>query len=336
MWMWLIALASGGAPLDIDAVEAFVAFHCSDDNVPRLATPLALAPLPEGVPPSRVRHAPVRRMLVVGADGALDGPSRENPQQADAVWVHPDLPSAQAAAVLAQIAEGRTGTVPLLFASTHVPPRPDEPVGGVDVELQLLRTRLASDDRPRASKRCMPPSKLPPRCGAHARDLIERLQKKRCAPEAHLALAQFAHRFDRGAPGHPVALVDVPVAGATPLGEAGTWATDHAAFVRHPTAGLRPSSEAASGPPFGLWKEVDPPEEKRRVDPRAPNPRQMGTCLARVFIDERGVPVHVEVSDCSDDLHASTVEALMQWRWYPVQEGSERIKAQTVITVRYL
>lgn len=58
-------------------------------------------------------------------------------------------------------------------------------------------------------------------------------------------------------------------------------------------------------------------------------------CKVWVFIDETGTPYDATVEDCPKVFHASAKETLMKWRWYPPKDGGVRIKAKTVIIVRY-
>ncbi len=81
-------------------------------------------------------------------------------------------------------------------------------------------------------------------------------------------------------------------------------------------------------------------EVKKRVDPRYPDSaRELSlgeqVCRARVFMDEKGVPYDVIVEDCPKVFHTVTREAILKWRWYPPKSGKERVKAQTLLVVRY-
>jgi hypothetical protein len=58
-------------------------------------------------------------------------------------------------------------------------------------------------------------------------------------------------------------------------------------------------------------------------------------CVAEVQISESGVPTKVVVKDCPKIFHASTVQALMKWRWYPPKDGKQKVKGQTTIAVKY-
>lgn len=58
-------------------------------------------------------------------------------------------------------------------------------------------------------------------------------------------------------------------------------------------------------------------------------------CLAVVHINETGQPTSVEVQDCPKVFHASTIAAIMKWRWYPPKDGKQKVKAQTTIAVKY-
>jgi len=58
-------------------------------------------------------------------------------------------------------------------------------------------------------------------------------------------------------------------------------------------------------------------------------------CLAVVQIEETGVPTSVDVLDCPEVFHASTIASVMKWRWYPPKDGGQKVKAQTTVTVKY-
>lgn len=81
-------------------------------------------------------------------------------------------------------------------------------------------------------------------------------------------------------------------------------------------------------------------EVKRRVDPEWPaaaTQLSLGEqrCLARVSIDEEGVPYAVDVESCPKIFHAPTREALLRWRWYPPKDGKRKIRAATTIAITY-
>jgi hypothetical protein len=54
-----------------------------------------------------------------------------------------------------------------------------------------------------------------------------------------------------------------------------------------------------------------------------------------MFIDENGVPYDAKVQDCPKVFHEAAREGLMKWRWYAPRDGREKIKAQTIIVVRF-
>lgn len=81
-------------------------------------------------------------------------------------------------------------------------------------------------------------------------------------------------------------------------------------------------------------------EWKKRVQwdyPKAAQELNLGDqrCIAKVFLDEEGVPYDVKVEDCPKVFHSTTIEALMKWRAYPSKDGKERVKVQTTIGVNY-
>lgn len=81
-------------------------------------------------------------------------------------------------------------------------------------------------------------------------------------------------------------------------------------------------------------------EVKKRVIPEYPEAAralQIGDqrCLAKVFIDEEGVPYEVVVEACPQPFHPDTKEAILKWRWYPPKDGKNRIKAQTTIGITF-
>jgi serine/threonine protein kinase len=58
-------------------------------------------------------------------------------------------------------------------------------------------------------------------------------------------------------------------------------------------------------------------------------------CLAKVFIDEKGVPYDVIVESCPRAFFEDTRRAILAWRWYPPTDGVEACKALTTIAVNY-
>jgi outer membrane biosynthesis protein TonB len=81
-------------------------------------------------------------------------------------------------------------------------------------------------------------------------------------------------------------------------------------------------------------------EVKKRINPEYPEAAralQIGDqrCLAKVFIDEEGVPYDVIVETCPKVFHDDTKAAILKWRWYPPKDGKNRVKAQTTIAVTY-
>lgn len=81
-------------------------------------------------------------------------------------------------------------------------------------------------------------------------------------------------------------------------------------------------------------------EVKRRSDPVYPKSAKelnLGNqrCIAKVFIDEKGVPYDVMVEDCPKVFHSATKEAILKWRWYPPRAGKTKTKAQTTIGITY-
>ena len=81
-------------------------------------------------------------------------------------------------------------------------------------------------------------------------------------------------------------------------------------------------------------------EVKKRVNPQYPDQaRELNLgdqrCLAKVFIDEVGVPYDVKVENCPNTFHTETKAAILKWRWYPPKDGKNKVKAQTTIAVTY-
>lgn len=83
-----------------------------------------------------------------------------------------------------------------------------------------------------------------------------------------------------------------------------------------------------------------PPHVRRRTDPDYPKAARQASlgdqrCVARVRIDEDGVPYDVTVDGCPRVFHDATRDALMSWRWYPARRGKERVPAQLTVGVTY-
>jgi outer membrane biosynthesis protein TonB len=81
-------------------------------------------------------------------------------------------------------------------------------------------------------------------------------------------------------------------------------------------------------------------EVKKRLNPEYPEAARalsLGDqrCLAKVFIDEEGVPYDVQVESCPKVFFEDTKQAILKWRWYPPKDGKNRVKAQTTIAVTY-
>lgn len=68
------------------------------------------------------------------------------------------------------------------------------------------------------------------------------------------------------------------------------------------------------------------------INPEAARGQRPAQCVAVVHIGPDGAPTDVEVSRCPEVFHASTVEALLQWRWLPPAGPAGAI---TKIAVRY-
>lgn len=59
-------------------------------------------------------------------------------------------------------------------------------------------------------------------------------------------------------------------------------------------------------------------------------------CIARVWIDERGRPHRVEVTECPPEFEAATKRGLLRWRWYPARDSSGSVvQARTKIGVTF-
>lgn len=81
-------------------------------------------------------------------------------------------------------------------------------------------------------------------------------------------------------------------------------------------------------------------EVKKRVNPSYPEAARAlnigdQRCLAKVFINEEGVPYEVVVESCPKVFHEDTKAAILKWRWYPPKDGKSKVKAQTTIAVTY-
>jgi protein TonB len=94
---------------------------------------------------------------------------------------------------------------------------------------------------------------------------------------------------------------------------------------------------AGGGPKVFHHSEL---EAKKKVQPEYPEAAlslNLGDqrCMARVFIDEEGVPYDVIVEKCPNVFHPVTKETILKWRWYPPKDGKNKVKAQTTIGVTY-
>jgi hypothetical protein len=81
-------------------------------------------------------------------------------------------------------------------------------------------------------------------------------------------------------------------------------------------------------------------EVKKRINPEYPEAARAlnigdQRCLAKVFIDEEGVPYDVQVESCPKVFFEDTKSAILKWRWYPPKDGKTKVKAQTTIAVTY-
>jgi len=81
-------------------------------------------------------------------------------------------------------------------------------------------------------------------------------------------------------------------------------------------------------------------QAKKRVMPKYPDAAKslnLGNqrCMARVFIDEKGVPYQVRIDRCPKVFAVGLEPTLMQWRWYPAKVDGQRVKAQFLIAVNY-
>jgi Gram-negative bacterial TonB protein C-terminal len=54
-----------------------------------------------------------------------------------------------------------------------------------------------------------------------------------------------------------------------------------------------------------------------------------------VLIDTEGVPYDATVDGCPKVFHDAAREGILKWRWYPVRDGKDKVRAQTTIAVIY-
>lgn len=78
----------------------------------------------------------------------------------------------------------------------------------------------------------------------------------------------------------------------------------------------------------------------RRIPPRYPDAArdlelEEVRCVARITINERGVPEAVAIVDCPQAFHAETERALLKWRFRPATVEGETTAAQFVLRVNY-
>lgn len=82
-------------------------------------------------------------------------------------------------------------------------------------------------------------------------------------------------------------------------------------------------------------------QPRRRVLPRYPAEalgRDLGEqlCGVRLRVDEKGYSTVLGVEGCDPVFHATAIEALGRWRWYPKRVGGTKIPARTVVQVRFM
>lgn len=108
-----------------------------------------------------------------------------------------------------------------------------------------------------------------------------------------------------------------------------------------PSTGGGGQGGAPDGEGTGAGREPhDPPVLRRMVDPVYPKAARQADlgdqrCLARVKIDERGVPYDVAVEVCPLAFHEATRAAILTWRWEPARRGKERVASQVTVGVTY-
>jgi hypothetical protein len=58
-------------------------------------------------------------------------------------------------------------------------------------------------------------------------------------------------------------------------------------------------------------------------------------CLAKVFIDEGGVPYDVLVEGCPEAFFQDTRGTILEWRWNPPMDQGGPTRAMTTLAVTY-
>lgn len=58
-------------------------------------------------------------------------------------------------------------------------------------------------------------------------------------------------------------------------------------------------------------------------------------CVARVDLDERGIPLRVEVEACPPAFHQAAIDGLLRWRWYPPKIDGRSRAVSTKISVLF-
>ncbi len=101
------------------------------------------------------------------------------------------------------------------------------------------------------------------------------------------------------------------------------------------------TSQGLGGGGGGPVASVLRAEARHLAQPRYPDAaRAMNlgeqVCRAHVSLSAKGWPEEVRVTGCPEVFHPAVRDAMRRSRWYPVRVGRERIRATTLVAVRFV
>lgn len=99
----------------------------------------------------------------------------------------------------------------------------------------------------------------------------------------------------------------------------------------------------AEAPEWESWRVVHWSEVQARRQGRLPWPAGLPnvpgrtyTCVVRVYVDPRGVPVHgTAAPECPREVAGSAEAAVTTWRFYPTRDAGEPVGVQFDLRVIY-
>ena len=310
-------------------------WHCSEHNVPRYDGSVTLPPALEGEGTVRA----LRSWTEIGP-GGLRGPSEASDYAA--IAIDGDAPAVAVGEALERLAESLPvdAVRALLLARPDTfDPRPPPPLAAE----VLPRIRSAAiPGRARhapvhlrariylASGRCRWAADAAlSRCDEGARQIAAALTDPACDADAPELLAMFAVRWGKGE-GQPFLSVPIHARVGDLPPQQGTWAQAVHEWLRKPQLAMAPM-------PVRVFhqRELELKRRARLSYPEAARKLGEQRCLARVSIDETGVPYDVAVEGCIRLLHAAVRGALLRWRWYPPKNGRDFVEAKTTVAITF-